>query len=307
MGLNNVWVITDQGSSIAELCGGGRQLGNKVSIVLFGGQEEAKAAAASGADQVYLIPNQAQVMMESASKTIAKLLCDENAQLIMIHASTAGKLIAGKIAAILGTALIANMSSAPTIDEGIIVEHMVYGGVAFRKEKVLSDSVVVTVGSGVFAPGVTAGAGNIVEMAVAPETSRVRIVETRAKQGEIIHLATAKKVVGFGRGFAKQESLTMGEDFASEIGAETACTRPVAEGEKWMPKERYVGVSGIMLKPEVYVALGISGQIQHMVGVNPSKIIIAINKDKNAPIFKNVDYGLVADLNVVLPQIIEKL
>lgn len=85
------------------------------------------------------------------------------------------------------------------------------------------------------------------------------------------------------------------------------CSRPIAEGEKWMSKERYIGVSGVFLKPNLYISLGISGQIQHMVGVNQAKTLVAVNKDKNAPVFKQVDIGLVADLYKVLPLIVEKM
>ena len=97
------------------------------------------------------------------------------------------------------------------------------------------------------------------------------------------------------------------EALAQKMGAELACSRPIAEGEKWMPKNRYPGVSGVVVKPEVYVACGISGQVQHMVGVNEARVIIAVNKDKNAPIFKHCDYGIVGDLNKVVPALTQLL
>ena len=98
----------------------------------------------------------------------------------------------------------------------------------------------------------------------------------------------------------------MVEELAGLMEAEVGCSRPVAEGMNWLPKERYIGVSGAMLKPDLYLALGISGQVQHMVGVNQAKAIVAINKDKAAPIFSQADYGIVGDLYKVLPSLIEK-
>lgn len=86
-----------------------------------------------------------------------------------------------------------------------------------------------------------------------------------------------------------------------------AGTRPIAEGEGWMSRERYIGVSGAMLKPELFIALGVSGQVQHMVGVTGARTIIAINKDKNAPVFRYADYGIVGDLYEVVPQLVELL
>ena len=98
----------------------------------------------------------------------------------------------------------------------------------------------------------------------------------------------------------------MVRQLAAAIGGEVGCSRPIAEGEKWMPKENYIGVSGLMLAPEVYIALGISGQVQHMVGCNRAKVMIAVNKDKNAPIFQQADYGIVADLYKVVPALIKQ-
>ena len=106
-----------------------------------------------------------------------------------------------------------------------------------------------------------------------------------------------------GRGFAEESQLSMANDLCDKLGAGLACSRPLTEGVNWLPTERYVGVSGLMLTPKVYIAVGISGQMQHMVGCNRSGAIFAINKDKNAPIFKQCDFGLVGDIKDVLPAI----
>lgn len=114
-------------------------------------------------------------------------------------------------------------------------------------------------------------------------------------------------LVKIGRGLTKQEDLEMVYAFAAKLGAEVGCSRPIAQGENWMAISRYIGVSGVMLKPDIYVALGISGQVQHTVGVRDAKIIIAVNKDKNAPIFKQCDYGIVGDIYKVVPALTELL
>jgi electron transfer flavoprotein alpha subunit len=97
------------------------------------------------------------------------------------------------------------------------------------------------------------------------------------------------------------------EEFTALIKAELGCSRPLAEGVNWLPRERYIGVSGAIIKPEVYFAIGISGQVQHMVGVNQAKVIIAINKDKTAPIFQQCDYGVIGDLYKILPALQERI
>ena len=118
-----------------------------------------------------------------------------------------------------------------------------------------------------------------------------------------MNLAAARRVVSVGRGVAAQEDLALVDELAAALEAEVGCTRPVAEGSGWMARERYIGVSGALLKPDLFVAVGLSGQIQHMVGANSAKTIVAVNKDKNAPVFKQCDYGIVADLYEVLPKL----
>ena len=123
-----------------------------------------------------------------------------------------------------------------------------------------------------------------------------QLVEVAGQEVEIL--------VGAG---VSADNIPAAEKLAAALGAEIGCTRPVAEEEHWYSKDRYIGVSGVMIKPNFYLAIGISGQIQHMVGVNQTNVICAINKDENAPIIKQADYTLIGDVNAVLPAIIEKL
>lgn len=310
MTVNNVWVITDDQNAVGELCSGGHKLGKQVAVILFGSQEEGQEAITLGADQVYLFGQPGNtVMIEDYSKAIGELLRAEKAELVMVHSSIRGKLMAGRIASQLATSVLSNISDIIMEDGSMIVKHLVYGGVGIRTEKALSETVVVTVGAGVFdvLPSNAGRTGKITEMNPDVTNSGIRILETRPKQDELVNLGVAKRVVGVGRGFAAQEDLKMAEEFATLVGAEMGCSRPIAEGEKWMSKERYIGVSGVMLKPDLYISMGVSGQIQHMVGVNQAKKLVAINKDKNAPVFKQVDIGLVGDIYKVLPQILAKM
>src|SRR5699024_3751367 len=119
---------------------------------------------------------------------------------------------------------------------------------------------------------------------------------TQARQSNSVDLDKARLVVSVGRGIGSKENIALAEQLCKAIGAELACSRPVAENEKWMEHERYVGISNLMLKPELYLAVGISGQIQHMVGANGSQPIFAINNDKNAPIFRSENIALAEQL-----------
>ena len=102
-------------------------------------------------------------------------------------------------------------------------------------------------------------------------------------------------------------SLALCRELAGVLGAEVGCSRPVAENNKWLPKSSYMGITGVQVKPDVILALGVSGQVQHIGGINKSRVIVAINKDKAAPIFKNCDFGLVGDLYKIVPALIKKL
>jgi len=124
---------------------------------------------------------------------------------------------------------------------------------------------------------------------------------------EQVDLGGAPRVVGIGRGLKAEEDLAMVRAFAEASQSEVACSRPIAEGLDWLNKERYIGVSGKQIAPEVYFAIGISGQLQHMVGVRGARTIVAINSDANAPVFKEADFCLVGDLYKIVPALTDAL
>lgn len=126
------------------------------------------------------------------------------------------------------------------------------------------------------------------------------------RAGESVDLAAAATILGVGRGFAKREDLDLGRELAAALGAELACTKSLADFE-WLPEDRIVGLSGAKTKPDLYLSVGISGQVQHTVGISQAKIIAAVNSDKEAPIFQLADYGIVGDLYQVVPALMEKL
>ncbi|MEF9877251.1 MAG: FAD-binding protein, partial [Gordonibacter sp.] len=150
--------------------------------------------------------------------------------------------------------------------------------------------------------GAEASGANVVEdIAWIAPANPVKLISSKPVEKSGVDLTKADIVVAAGRGFAEKEDLEMAEVLCDKLGAGLGCSRPLTEGVDWLPTEIYLGVSGLMLSPKVYIGAGISGQMQHMVGVNRAQTIFAINKDKNAPIFKQCDYGLVGDVKTVLP------
>lgn len=299
--LDSILVVATDSGAIPELAGGAKALGAQMDAVVFGTEAAAKAVD-FGAHKVTMLPDDG--LPEGYAESIAKMA----GKVVLVDASTRGKLLAGMLASRLGVAVQANASKVWFDGDTVVLTHMVFGGAGLKTVRVTAPHAVVTVGPGLFEKAASgAEDGSVESVEPTPETRGIVLKETRPKQGEIVNLSAAKIVIGVGRGFAAKEDLQLARDLADAIGAEIACSRPVTEGLDWMPRERYVGVSGVMLKPDVYIAIGISGQIQHMVGINQAKTLLAINKDKNAPVFKQVDAGIVADLYEVLPGLTAKM
>ena len=300
----NVWTFSDLNDRQADVIAAAKSFGATVNTFVFGADRAANAFA-MGADKVFDLGTPADgVIVEDYCDTMAKAI-NEGAKpaLVVMPASVRAKAIAGKLGAMLNAGVVNDVSEFGADDS---LSHLVYGGLAVSNEKVMSDVTIVTIGGGLFAalPADASRTGEVVTLDfVAPAVSGIRRLGVTAKAVGGVDLSRAKRVIGVGRGFSKQEDLKLADDLAAAIGAEVGCSRPIAEGEQWMERERYIGVSGVMLKPDFYMAVGISGQIQHMVGVNRANVVFAINKDKKAPVFKYADFGLVGDLQKVLPKL----
>ncbi|MDR1710286.1 MAG: electron transfer flavoprotein subunit alpha/FixB family protein [Propionibacteriaceae bacterium] len=286
--MTEVFVIATGPTTLAQ---GARALGSVTAVNLGSGP-------VPGADKTLAV--NAAGLVEGYAKPIAELLSARGAEVVLFDTDVQSRLLAGKIASYLGTAA-RNAAEIKLPNIG----RMVYGGLAVATESVAGVAVLV-VGPGVLPP-LEGGSDAVENIALTPDDAGLKLVSTQPKGGESVNLSAAKRVVGVGRGFAAQDDLDLARQLAAKLGAELACSRPIAEGVNWMPTERYIGVSGATLRPELYLAVGISGQIQHMVGVNKAKAIVAINKDKNAPVFKQADFGIVGDLYQVLPALIAAL
>ena len=202
------------------------------------------------------------------------------------------------------SAAVSNDASTVTQQDGrATVKHMVYGGLAMGEETLSTPFAVLTLSSGTFEAQQPDATRSGVTHSVAWQAPGITVTRTatQPRQSNSVDLDKARLVVSVGRGIGSKENISLAQALCQAIGAELACSRPVAENEKWMEHERYVGISNLMLKPELYLAVGISGQIQHMVGANGAQTIFAINKDKNAPIFQYADYGIVGDALKILP------
>ena len=284
-------VIAESADAARELSAGARTLADEVVLATFGEAPEAVA------DKVAVIAVPEGAIVDDAADTLLALADAEGVDVVLVEPTRHLKTVAGKIAAAKGASAITDVMA---FADGA-ASALYFGGVAERTMKPATDFAVYTVGSGAFADAVASGANEAVAVDWVAPAKAVELVSVAPVQKSGVDLNKADVVVAAGRGFAEESQLGMARELADKVGGGLGCSRPLTEGVDWLPRETYIGVSGLMLSPKVYVALGISGQMQHMVGANRSGAIFAVNKDKNAPIFKQCDYGLVGDLSEVLP------
>lgn len=308
MAIQSIFIVSDSFSVLPEFCAGAKSLANSVTAVVFGDETSAKEAASCGADKILYCPVSKEGVPEDYAAAIAAEVKSVPNAIVFVNNSVRGACIAGKLSAMLDTAVLSNVNELSADNDTLVCRRMVYGGTAQRKESFQKPYGVITISGGLF-DGVSydlTPTTDISAISGAPEGTIRRISRNEKKEGTV-NLVAAKRIVDVGRGLAAEEDLDMCRQLAKVIDGEVGCSRPVAENNKWMPKSSYLGITGVQVKPELLVAIGVSGQVQHIGGINKSKVIVAINKDKAAPIFKNADFGLVGDMYKILPTLIEKL
>lgn len=298
--LNNVFVISSKKANSFALCLEAAKYGEHVTLIYAGEKDEAV-----NAEKAYWLGSLDNNSFVTLIPQIVALIKENKPELVLVELTKNGRLAAAHAAVALETVVLTDVSELSVEDGKVSGKRMVYGGSAVKTESV-SGSAVVCLSVQADKEAQPAAAGEIVEVSAVP-CEGIAFTRKTCRTVQAVNLNAATRVVGIGRGFSSEESLSIARDFASAFEAEIGCTRPIAEEERWLPTERYIGVSGAMIKPAVYVAAGISGQVQHTVGVNESGLIIAINKDEHAPIFNNCDYGIIGDVAEVLPLLTEKL
>ncbi len=241
------------------------------------------------------------------AQLFAKLISDAatstGATVIVFANNLNGKAIAPRVSARLKAGLVTGAIALPETTNGFVVKKTVFSGKAFAHIGITTDIKVVALNPNSYP--VTSGEGTA-EIAALPansDTPKVKTLSATQASGQV-PLTEAEIVVSGGRGLKGPENWGMIEELAKLLGAATACSRPVADAH-WRPHNEHVGQTGIAIAPNLYIAIGISGAIQHLAGVNRSKVIVVINKDPEAPFFKAADYGIVGDAFEVVPKMIE--
>lgn len=227
------------------------------------------------------------------------------ANTVLIRHSSLGKTLIGMLAIKLNAGSVSGANSLPSTNGGFSVKKGVYSGKAIVEYTISSPKRVLSVMGNSIQPDNVGGDTPIEPIVLNVASGKSKVIERKTVSG-IVPLPEAELVVSAGRGMKGPENWGIIEELADVLGATTACSRPVAD-TGWRPHHEHVGQTGVAIRPNLYIAAGISGAIQHLAGVNNSKTIVVINKDADAPFFKAADYGIVGDLFEVVPRLTEAL
>jgi electron transfer flavoprotein alpha subunit len=285
-----------------------QKLGTDANAVVLGSSNDATLAelGSYGIKKVLKVADAKLDSFDSQiyTKAIADVAGSTGAKVVVVSQSLNGKAIAARLSVRLQAGIVSGAVALPETDNGFTVKKGAFSGKAFANVKINTDVKVVGIVPNSF--GVEQGSGSAaVEAAnVTVADSKVKVLEVNKQQGDTLPLPVAELVVSAGRGLKGPENWGIIEDLANIIGATTACSRPVAD-VGWRPHHEHVGQTGVAIRPNLYFAIGISGAIQHLAGVNQSKVIVVINKDPEAPFFKAADYGIIGDAFEVVPRLTE--
>jgi electron transfer flavoprotein alpha subunit len=290
------------GSKVAE------QLGTTAHGIVFGTVSDNLADLGKyGVATIHTVANEQLNTLDAQvyAKVIADAATAIQAQVVIFTQSQTGKAIAGRVAVRLKAGLVAGACALPNTNNGFTVKKTVFSGKAFANIAVTSAVKVISINTNSY--GVFAGAGtaDVVAFDATIPTAKVTVTKVDKLVGEL-PLTEADIVVSGGRGLKGPENWGILLDLAKELNAATACSRPVGDAH-WRPHHEHVGQTGVQVAPNLYIAIGISGAIQHLAGVNRSKVIVVINKDPEAPFFKAADYGIVGDAFEVVPKLTEAI
>lgn len=293
-----IFVIAEREQPIGELCGGARLFADEVALIAL----PESSVIDNVADVIYRMQVPEGRMSEDAATSLSELIKSEHPDAIFAESSRRIQLIMGRVAAKLDNSVISNVMEMPSAEEATT---MYFGGLANRRLKKTSGIGIFFVRPATFPDAEPHGENKEVPVEfIEPAYLVVRTGTSERIKGDV-DLPSAKRIISVGRGVKKEEDLGMIRELCSLIGAELGCSRSIYESEEWLPKEALVGISGSTVTPDLYLAVGISGQAQHMVACDGSSTIMCINTDPFALIFEHSDYGSKGDLYTVIPRMIE--
>ena len=288
------------GKKIADM------LGTTCTALTIGAAENAAQLGQYGAATVYNVASSGGFDSQVYAAIVSEAAKQTGATVVIVSHTSMGKSLAGRVAVRLNAGLVSGANRLPTNDGGVFkVKKGVFSGKAIAEFTISSPIKVISLMGNSLPPEKSGSDAAVTPLSISVPVSRVAVKSVKIAEG-IVPLPEAELVVSAGRGMKDPSNWGIIEDLAASLGATTACSRPVADAD-WRPHHEHVGQTGVAIRPNLYIAVGISGAIQHLAGVNNSKVIVVINKDADAPFFKAADYGVVGDLFEVVPKLTEAI
>jgi electron transfer flavoprotein alpha subunit len=290
--------VLTYGAKVAE------QLGTAAEGVVLGKVSEDLAALGKyGVKKIHHVNNDALTQLDAQlyTKVIAQVAEATGATVIVFSNNVDGKAIAPRLSVRLKAGLVSGAVALPDTSGGFVVKKNVFSGKAFANIKVNTDIKIVALNPNAYQVKAGEGQAEVAAFNATVDAPRIKVTKVSKASGEV-PLTEAEVVVSAGRGMKGPENWAIVEELAHVLHAALACSRPVADAH-WRPHNEHVGQTGIAIAPNLYIAIGISGAIQHLAGVNRSKVIVVINKDPEAPFFKAADYGIVGDAFEIVPKL----
>ncbi|MDO4289629.1 MAG: electron transfer flavoprotein subunit alpha/FixB family protein [Eggerthellaceae bacterium] len=298
--MSQVLVYGETAQQVAELAAAARSVdADAVAVALPG---DADDASKTGVQKVLALEGVDTV--EQAAEALARYALEGGFAGLMAANSVRGQTLAALVAGYADAPMDTDATKLSAKDGGWSIERLLFGGAAVREER-MGGFAVATVCPGVFDALSENGASAPVEALAIGSPAGWRIVDEKPIERTGDDITKADRVLGIGMGFKSDDDLTLARRLAEALGAGLGGTRGIVEERHWL--DDYIGISGLSIHPDLYVAAGISGSVQHTVGVRDAKVVVAINADKDAAMFKAADYGIVGDFREVAPLLIDAL
>lgn len=289
----------------------GNAMGGNVTAIALGSVDssELESLGKYGAKKVLHAQDSKlnQGVIQAYASVLTKAMADENADVLVLANSSLGTPVAARVAAKASASLATNVVDIPNTASGFVVKKSIYTGKAFAQVELKNAKKVIAIRKNAAEAKEVGGNVSVTPYSVSVSDADfvTKITSTEKATGEVL-LPEANIVVSGGRGMKGPDQWAPLEDLAKTLGAATGCSKPVSD-MGWRPHHEHVGQTGVKVSPQLYIAIGISGAIQHLAGVNSSKCIVVINKDAEAPFFKAADYGIVGDAFDIIPKLNEAI